>query len=452
MNISEPLDFFLSGINILLNTSFCLLLEYIPLKRFLRVKSVTAILLNLGLLAVNAGILLLFHEIVNDYGKGQMFGLVIYFIMFMPLAVFLLKGCFLQNVFIIAFSQCAMQFILGMGNYLEFRFGDMFLPEVHYEVALLSKIIIFTFVFLFSNRILRRLFKAWNNDFDTKPFWKAVWLIPFTLVALTAISGTVDRLSDEITLSFLLSRIFSITALFVCIIMMTDIMNIEREKTLSKLLAETMNTTGTAFEKSRAEREKSLEEMNNSKAETISAVKQILEFLREGKHDEISRLLFNKTALLDTFFAERFCENEAVNALVSYYKGIAESAGINVVCRLEIPYRPGKIANVDLSRIIGNMFENAIEACRLMEYGAMQIRLQSKISGDMLVFGMNNSFDGEVKLLQDGDYFSRKRESGVATGLKSIRSVAEKYNGSVKFEATDRIFKTSVRLDMAAQN
>jgi sensor histidine kinase regulating citrate/malate metabolism len=97
------------------------------------------------------------------------------------------------------------------------------------------------------------------------------------------------------------------------------------------------------------------------------------------------------------------------------------------------------------------MFENAIEACRLMEYGAMQIRLQSKISGDMLVFGMNNSFDGEVRRLSDGDYFSRKRESGVATGLKSIRSVAEKYGGSVKFEAVDRVFKTSVRLDMASE-
>jgi hypothetical protein len=37
----------------------------------------------------------------------------------------------------------------------------------------------------------------------------------------------------------------------------------------------------------------------------------------------------------------------------------------------------------------------------------------------------------------------------VATGLSSIRAVAEKYGGAAVFETGDRVFKTSVRLDMA---
>jgi signal transduction histidine kinase len=447
----EPTSFFFSGANILINTTFCLLFEYIPLIKYLRVKPRTAILLNFLLLLLNGLILLCFPAIVGDSGKGQMFGLVLYFAMFIPLALFLLKGCFLQNIFLIAFSQCAMQFILGIGNYIEFRFGDLFSPNIQYEVALVSKLIIYPIFFFFASRILCKLFSAWDNDTETQSFWKVLWLIPAVLATLTAISGTVDRLTDEISLSFLLSRIFSMTALFISIIMMTDIMNIERETAAARLRADTMKTAGEALQKSRAESEKTLLEMNNAKAETAIAVKQIIAFSKSGKHDEITALLREKTALLDTFAIERFCENESVNALVTYYKSFAENAGINVICKLDIPRTPGKIANVDLSRIIGNMLENAIEACRLMDYGVKKIILQSRVSGDMLVFGMSNSFDGEIKLDPDGNFTSRKRESGIATGLRSIRFVAEKYNGSVKFEAADRIFKTSARLDMAGE-
>ncbi|MDR0943589.1 MAG: ATP-binding protein [Ruminococcus sp.] len=445
MNIS----FFLAIINILLNTTYCLILDYIPLRKFLRSKPRTAILINLGILALNVVFFLSFPGITGDSGKGQMFGLVMYLATFIPLVLYLLKGCFLQNLFIIAFSQCAMQFILGIGNWMEFRFGGLILPDVHNEVSIITKFIIFIPFFLFCTRIFNRLFSTWNNDKQTEPFWKVFWLIPLVLCTLTAISGTVDRLTDETSMSFILSRIFSMSALIVCIIMMTDIMNIERETASARMRADTMKTVGDAFRKTHADTEKSLESSNCTKDETVIIIEKIIALSKAGKHDEITALLRDKTALMDSFSPERFCDNEAVNALITYYSNIARSEGIEVTYKLQIPSQAGRIAGVDLSRIIGNMLENAIEACRLMEYGAKKIRLRSMISGDMLVIGMNNSFDGEYKSDPEGDFFSRKRESGIATGLRSIRSVAEKYNGSVKFEADDRIFKTSVRLDLA---
>jgi hypothetical protein len=445
------ISFSLTVVNVLLNTTYCLLLDYIPLKKFLRSKPRTAILINLVILALNVVLFLCFPAIANDSGRGQMFGLVLYLTTFIPLILYLLKGCFLQNLFIIAFSQCAMQFILGIGNWIEFRFGDLILPEVNNEVSIITKLIIFIPFLLFCTRIFDRLFSAWNNEKQTETFWRVFWLIPLVLCTLTAISGTVDRLTDETSMSFILSRVFSMTALIVCIIMMTDIMNIERETASARMRTQTMKTVGDAFGKTHADTEKSLEFLNYTKAETVNTIKKIIMLSKTGKHDEIADFLHSKTALLDSFSTERFCDNEAVNALATYYKNIAKSEEIEITIKLQMPNQAGRIVNVDLSRIIGNMLENAIEACRLMEYGAKKISLRSMISGDMLVIGMNNSFDGEYKSDPDGDFFSRKRESGIATGLKSIRSVAEKYSGSVKFEANDRIFKTSVRLDMAEE-
>ena len=68
---------------------------------------------------------------------------------------------------------------------------------------------------------------------------------------------------------------------------------------------------------------------------------------------------------------------------------------------------------------------------------------------DMLVLVMDNSFDGNVEELPDGRYVSRKRESGVATGLSSIQALADRYDGTALFEPEGRVFKTSVRLDMS---
>jgi hypothetical protein len=444
----EPLSFLLSGLNIIVNISFCLFLEYIPLLKFLRVKPRTAVLANAGLIALCAAFYLCFPALINDSGTGQIFGLVLYFALFMPLALFLLKGCLFQNLFIIAFSQCATQFILGAGNWLEFRFGDVISPNVQYEIALFAKLIFCPLFLLFCTHILRKLFSAWNNDEKTLPFWKALWLIPTTLCVLTAISGTVYNLTAANSLSFLLCRIFSITALIVCIDLMTGIMNRERITAADKLKAELLNTAGEASEKSRADTLQSLKDMQAARAETAATIRQIIGFVREYRHSEITEILRNRTARLDTFTPVRFCDNEAVNALVTYYTAMAENEGIDISCKLDIPRTPGRIAGVDLSRIIGNMLENAIEACRYMDYGIKKIRLRTAVTGDMLVFGMNNSFDGNVQIRSDGNYNSRKRESGIATGLRSIRSVAEKYNGSVKFEAEDRTFKTMVRLDM----
>jgi signal transduction histidine kinase len=447
----EPLNFFLSSMNIILNVTFCLLLEYIPLAHYLRVKPITVVMLN-GISYVLSGVFFLcFPFLINNSETGQIVGLLFYFLLFMPIALYLLRDCFFQNLFMIAFSQCSTQFVLGIGNWLEFRYGNLIFPETHYEVAFLAKLILIPIFLVFCTRLLKKLFAAWGGEAQTQPFWKALWLIPTTLCVLTALSGTVYTLGDENRIAFLLSRLFSITALFVCVDMMTDIMTRERETAAARMRVQVMTAADAAHKRSQAEKLTALENMNSIRSNTAAALEQIIGFAKSGKHSEISNLLRNQTAVLDTFSSERFCENEAVNALVTYYGNIAKNEGIKVSFKLDVPKQAGRIASVDLSRIVGNMLENAVEACRAMEYGAKNIRLQSMITGDMLVFGMNNSFDGNFNTLPDGEFISRKRESGIATGLRSIRAVAEKYDGSVRFEAADRVFKTSVRLDMSGE-
>jgi hypothetical protein len=446
----EPLGFFLSGMNIILNVVFCLLLQYIPLRRRLKVRPRTAVLLNAGLIVLCAVFYLSFPSLLGNSGIGQLVGFAPYFLLFMPLNFYLLRDCAPQNLFVTFFALCATLFVMGVGNWVEFRFGEELLPGKTSVVSFLVRLVLIPVCLPLGIRSLNKLFAAWQGG-EAKSFWNALWLIPVTLCALTLLSGNAQTLTRETSLPFLLSRIMTIAALLTCVEMMTGIMNRERALASARLREDLMNVAAKAREKSHAETLSAWEGMRAARSETIEAAEKIIACARIGAHDEISGLLRERIERLDTTTSQRVCENEAVNALAVYYAGLAREDGIDVSFKLDIPRKAGRIQNVDLTRIVGNMLENAIEACRRMDYGASFISLRAQTAGDMLVIVMSNSFDGDFGSPSGDRYISRKRESGVATGLNSIQSVAVRYDGSVKFEAKDRVFTTSVRLDMGTK-
>jgi hypothetical protein len=287
------------------------------------VKPLTAVLLNVGLLFLCTIYYLCFPELVIDSGKGQIFGLAFYFLLFMPLALFLLKGCLFQNLFIIAFCQCATQFVLGLGNWLEFRFGDLISPVISYEMSFLSKLILIP-VFLFLGvKMLKRFFAAWDEsqyepvefnifdentnlknrsdtDMHTQPFWKVLWLIPATFCALTAISGTVLTLTEATRLPFALSRIFSITGLLTCIALMTDIMTRERETADARFREAVIMKLRKSSEKSHAETLSALETMKSDREAMIITVNKIIDYAEESNHEQIYGILKDRMTVLDS--------------------------------------------------------------------------------------------------------------------------------------------------------
>lgn len=137
-----------------------------------------------------------------------------------------------------------------------------------------------------------------------------------------------------------------------------------------------------------------------------------------------------------------YCDNYAVNAIVTHYLSLADSDGVEVKIKLTVPVEAGQVKDSDLCVIVGNLLENAVEACRNVGAGMKFIRLFSYAQEDTLTFTMENSYDGDARAL-DESFYSRKRE-GKGIGLSSVRAVAAKYGGGTKFEARGRMFISSV--------
>lgn len=140
----------------------------------------------------------------------------------------------------------------------------------------------------------------------------------------------------------------------------------------------------------------------------------------------------------------RLCENYAVNAVAAYYFTMAKQAGIDISVTLAVPQILDGAVEIDLCVIVGNLMENAVEACERMESGNRFIHIKSALEHGILTVTADNRFAGKIQKRQEA-FLSSKRP-GVGTGLSSITAVAKKHGGNVQFEEKDDVFQASVYL------
>lgn len=139
---------------------------------------------------------------------------------------------------------------------------------------------------------------------------------------------------------------------------------------------------------------------------------------------------------------KKYCENKAVNSIISHYGAICANESIALETKLNVPESEDSVLDNDLCLVFGNLIENAIEACRRQDNDGCFIRLNADIRYKTLIITMDNSFDGHFKI-RDGKYLSSKRND-FGIGLSSIQSVAQKYGGDTEFVAKNGVFQSSL--------
>ena len=140
----------------------------------------------------------------------------------------------------------------------------------------------------------------------------------------------------------------------------------------------------------------------------------------------------------------KICDNLVVNMLVSHYHTLAKENNIDFFIRINIP-KNLPIEAPDLSIILGNLLENAMDAALNFP---RKVFLNMLYYGKMLVITVDNSFDGIVR--QNGKNYLSTKPNHKGLGLKSIHDIAEKYNGGVEFSHDGTTFHSSVMLCLDA--
>lgn len=98
------------------------------------------------------------------------------------------------------------------------------------------------------------------------------------------------------------------------------------------------------------------------------------------------------------------------------------------------------ISDTDLYSLFGNILDNAIEACLKVSTDKLIILRVKNISNIIIIKEANN-FNGELRIDKNGNALTTKKDDGFhGFGLKSIKMIAEKYNGEIEISSTESNF------------
>lgn len=167
------------------------------------------------------------------------------------------------------------------------------------------------------------------------------------------------------------------------------------------------------------------------------------------KYDEVQKYINDYSSQIPSKPTGVYCENYAINALLNHYVDMANDEKIEteIKCAALADFKGNA---TDLSIVLGNAFENAIEACRKVEEGRKKfINISAKLMAGQLFITIDNSFDGSYK--KDGENFlSSKRDyKAQGFGMSSIASVAGKYGGQIRTDEKDNVFSLSIVMKLS---
>ena len=164
--------------------------------------------------------------------------------------------------------------------------------------------------------------------------------------------------------------------------------------------------------------------------QTLKGYIQLGEYDRANAYiDELDQKLQSVDTLLKT-------GNVSLDAILSAKIAQAKTDDITVTVKANVPDKL-TITDVELSIIIGNLLDNAIEACKTVEKDRF-IRLYITLKGKMLYFSMLNSAGEKQKKL--GTLFATKKDGVHGFGLRRAESIIEAHGGWCKYNSESGAF------------
>lgn len=139
--------------------------------------------------------------------------------------------------------------------------------------------------------------------------------------------------------------------------------------------------------------------------------------------------------------------NIMVDAILNSKISLIYSKNIKVNVKAMVPSQL-KISEIDLCVIIGNLLDNAMEACfRQTKDEDRFIRVFIGVLKGQLYISVSNSVGGEIKK-SGRTYLSSKNSETHGFGLMRIDRLAAKYDGYVNRQNEEGVFVTEVLLSL----
>ncbi len=165
------------------------------------------------------------------------------------------------------------------------------------------------------------------------------------------------------------------------------------------------------------------------------------EMYKNNKTEEINEYIDKALNTLDeTSYSNT--NNFAFDSIINFK--LEEIKNTDVKLDLEV-FVPEKISisSYDITVILGNLLDNAIDATLKSEEKNLKIKIKSKYKNLIIIIA--NSYNGEIKIDKVGNFITTKLDKNEhGLGLSIITDTAYKYGGDVITDFKNKTFQISV--------
>ena len=169
----------------------------------------------------------------------------------------------------------------------------------------------------------------------------------------------------------------------------------------------------------------------------------LLEYIDNEEIEKAKNYINEVVESMDNTVHKKYCSNENINMILSCYEEELIEKNIRLNYNIDIS-EVIKVPNIDMTSILSNCLENAINAVSLMEAGKeRQIDLTIVEKNEKLLISVENLYEKKPDFI-GGMPVSREKNHGL--GTQSIRYTTEKLGGNCQFSAKDGKFVVRIVL------
>ena len=174
-------------------------------------------------------------------------------------------------------------------------------------------------------------------------------------------------------------------------------------------------------------------------------IEAIYQCLSKGDNQEAMRYCEDLRTPVREISQTVWTSDKAIDYLISSKMALAEKEHIKTTVNIEYPHNTN-IRSVDLTTILGNLLDNALEAVEIAPDNLRFVNLTVRRINAMLIIKVENGCS-EIPVQEDGKWLTSKTDKAFhGWGLKSVQSAAERYDGTINTEYKDSVFKSVVTL------
>ena len=267
---------------------------------------------------------------------------------------------------------------------------------------------------------------------------RIVWLLPLISIQLASISVCYVVQCHAADKDFPDYMVFFMTVLLFVNIMIVFYVEALRENELEKFKVkfnEQQYNLQMEYYQQLKERQEEVRSLRHDVKKYILAMQAVAE---HGDTEELHKIAQAATDVFERSTNISAVGNPVVDALLNYYLRIAERNNINVKLDVTIP-EVLTISSLSLSIIIGNTFDNAIEACCDLPAEQRIIHLQLRKQYRSLFYRLENPYSDTSRGIRIGEYHGY--------GLKNINRIVQENHGDFYTKKKDGVFTVQVRLN-----